>query len=189
MKMDEAASPPLGLHTDLYEIRMVEPYLRLGMNEPATFSLFSRPSSERPVLVAAGLEEALEVLDGFRYETPHLEYLRSQKVSEETLERLTDLQVTGELWAPPEGTVLLANAPLLESPGPLPVLRERIRQRQEGRTDDRHEGVTRHRFEDYHEKTAPLLRLLRPEVVHAVDARRSPVEVLHAVTGALEVEP
>jgi adenylate kinase len=69
------------------------------------------------------------------------------------------------------------------------VLMDRIRERRDGRTDDRRDAVIRHRFQVYREKTAPLLRLLPAGVVQAVDASRSPVEVLHEVTGALEVLP
>ena len=48
-----------GLFTDLYELTMAASYLREGMSEPATFSLFirNRPS-DRAYFVAAGLETA-----------------------------------------------------------------------------------------------------------------------------------
>lgn len=111
----------LGLHTDLYEIRMVETYLRLGMTRPATFSLFSRPSKRRPVLVAAGIERAMDVLDAFRYGPEEIAYLRDQNVGEDVLDWLARLKVTGELWAVEEGTPLLGHEPFLEFTGPLPV--------------------------------------------------------------------
>jgi nicotinate phosphoribosyltransferase len=112
---------PFGLYTDLYEIHMVESYLRLGMTEAATFSLFARPSRSRPVLVAAGLERVMEVLDGYRFARPQLDYLRSQGVSQQTIEWLAAMKVRGELWAVRDGTVVLAHEPLLELTAPLPV--------------------------------------------------------------------
>ncbi|MFW5739449.1 MAG: nicotinate phosphoribosyltransferase [Myxococcota bacterium] len=112
---------PLGLHTDLYEIRMVESYLRLGMHEPATFSLFARPSKHRPVMIAAGLERAMNVLDRFRYGEEELAYLRAQRVPENALAWFADMEVEGELWAVDDGTPVLGNEPFLEFTGPLPI--------------------------------------------------------------------
>jgi nicotinate phosphoribosyltransferase len=91
------------------------------MVEPATFSLFTRPASDRPVLLASGLGRAMDVLEAFRYEEPQLESLRSQGTGEETLDWLSRLEVSGELWAVPEGTPVLAHEPLLEFTAPLPV--------------------------------------------------------------------
>ncbi len=111
----------LGLCTDLYEIRMCESYLRLGMTERATFSLFCRPSPERPFYVTTGLESALDVLSEFRFEADSLAYLRAQGISHDLVVWLRDLELTGELWAVPDGTVLLSYEPWLEFTAPLPV--------------------------------------------------------------------
>ncbi len=111
----------LGLSTDLYEIRMVETYVRLGMTAPATFSLFSRPSRRRPWLVAAGLDRVLEVLRRFRFDGPQIDHLASIDVPDPVLEHLRDLRFEGEVWAVPDGTVVLGDEPLLEVTAPLPV--------------------------------------------------------------------
>lgn len=111
----------LGLHTDLYEVRMVETYLRRGMTGSATFSLFARPSTKRPWLVAAGLDRVLEVLRDYRFDAAQLEYLASQDVPDDTLDHLRDLRFEGEVWAVPDGTVVLGNEPLLEVTAALPV--------------------------------------------------------------------
>jgi nicotinate phosphoribosyltransferase len=111
----------LGLCTDLYEIRMCESYLRLGMTESATFSLFCRPSLERPFYVTAGLDSALDVLSEFRFDAEALAYLRTQGISQDLVAWLRDITVTGELWAVPDGTVLLAHEPWLEFTAPLPI--------------------------------------------------------------------
>jgi nicotinate phosphoribosyltransferase len=112
---------PLGLHTDLYELRMVETYVRRGMTGRATFSLFSRPSVDRPWLVAAGLATVLEVLADYRFDGPQLDYLAGHGVPDETLDVLRDLAFEGEVWAVPDGTVVLGDEPLLEVTAPLPV--------------------------------------------------------------------
>ena len=61
---------PSGLLTDLYELNMAASYLERGMGGEATFSLFVRQlPPTRGFLVAAGLEPALEFLEGFGRQT------------------------------------------------------------------------------------------------------------------------
>ena len=115
------AGPPLGLHTDLYEIRMVETYVRRGMLGPATFSLFSRPAAARPWLVAAGMDRVLDVLHSYRFDAEQLDYLAEQGTPDDTLDFLRDLRFEGEVWAVPDGTVCLGDEPLVEVTAPLPV--------------------------------------------------------------------
>ncbi|HVM14337.1 MAG TPA: nicotinate phosphoribosyltransferase [Egibacteraceae bacterium] len=110
-----------GLCTDLYELRMVESYLRRGMTGPATFSLFVRPAAARPWYVAFGVQRLVELLESFRYGDEELAYLRSQGIGEETLDWLGALEPTGQVWAVPDGTVVLAQEPIAEVSAPLPV--------------------------------------------------------------------
>lgn len=117
----DANGSRLGLFTDLYELKMLESYVRLGMCEPATFSLIVRPSAERPWLVAAGLDLALDVLDRFAYGPAELEYAKQLGLSSRALEWLRSFRASGELWAVAPGTVVLGGSPLLELTAPLPV--------------------------------------------------------------------
>ncbi len=110
-----------GLYTDLYEIRMAESYFARGMTGEATFSLYIRPTPERPWFLALGVDRVLEFLDDFSYGDDELAYLRDVGVSEATLERLRHLEMRGEIVAVPDGTVVLAGEPILEFTGPLPV--------------------------------------------------------------------
>jgi nicotinate phosphoribosyltransferase len=119
--MSGGASPPLGLHTDLYELRMAETCLRSGRTADATFSLFIRPDRMRPWFVAAGIDLALEVLDRFTYGPDELVYLREQGLSEQLCSWLGELAPVGEVWAVPDGAVVLGDEPLLEVTAPLPV--------------------------------------------------------------------
>ena len=77
----ESAPLTLGdaaLFTDLYELTMAAAFLREGVRDTATFSLFVRRlPPERAFLVAAGLEDALEHLRGFRFSPDALDYVRS----------------------------------------------------------------------------------------------------------------
>ena len=54
---------------DLYQLTMAQSYFALGMRELAVFELFVRslPRS-RGFLVAAGLAQSLEYLEGLRFE-------------------------------------------------------------------------------------------------------------------------
>lgn len=111
----------LGLHTDLYEIRMVESYLALGMTADATFSLFCRPHARRPWLLAAGLDRVFDLLEAYRFDGARLDYLRNQGVGEQALEWFAAFTPTGDVVAVREGTVVLGDEPLLEITAPLPT--------------------------------------------------------------------
>jgi len=112
----------LGLCTDLYELRMAESYLRHGMTEPATFSLFIRPNATRPWYVAMGIERVLELLSAFRFGAEELDELERLGVDEQTRDQLAAIEIdTGEVWAVADGTIVLAQEPLLEVTASLPI--------------------------------------------------------------------
>ncbi|MER3400605.1 MAG: nicotinate phosphoribosyltransferase [Thermoflexus sp.] len=109
------------LVTDLYELTMAQAYWAHGMTGLATFSLFVRElPPERGFLVAAGLEDVLRFLEGFRFSPEALAYLESTGIfSRAFLETLADLRFTGDVWAVPEGTLVFANEPILEITAPI----------------------------------------------------------------------
>lgn len=110
------------LLTDLYELTMLAGYLEEGMAEkPAVFDLFFRKNPfEGGYAVFAGLEPALEYLEELRFLPAELEYLRSLGLFKPRfLDFLCDFRFTGTVIAPPEGTVVFANEPLLTVEGPL----------------------------------------------------------------------
>lgn len=109
------------LNTDFYQITMAAAYHAHGMNGQATFSLFAHDlPSTRGYMVLAGLEQALDYLEEFRFTPEEIDYLRSlERFSPEFLEFLAQVRFTGEVWAPPEGTVLFAEQPLLEVTAPI----------------------------------------------------------------------
>ncbi len=112
---------PPALITDFYQLTMAAVYHASGMNDLATFSLFSHmlPPS-RGYYLAAGLEDALDFLENYRISAEEVAYLRSLGLFEEGfLEYLTGLRFTGEVWAPAEGTALFAGEPFLEVTAPL----------------------------------------------------------------------
>ncbi len=71
-----------GLLTDLYELNMAASYLRRGMDQVATFSLFVRHlPPNRGFLVSAGLEPCLSFLEGFGFDDDDLRYLGTEPSS------------------------------------------------------------------------------------------------------------
>lgn len=114
---------PSALLTDLYELNMAASYLRRRMDQEATFSLFVRRlPPARGFLVAAGLEPCLSFLEDFRFEEDELAYLGEHLgFEDETLAAFRDLRFEGDVWAVPEGRIVLADEPVLELTAPIAV--------------------------------------------------------------------
>jgi len=110
------------LFTDLYELTMLQSYLKEGMTGTAVFELFFRRlPDDRNFLVAAGLQPLLQMLEELCFTSDQLTYLRSQNLfSEEFLEALAGLTFTGDVWAVPEGTVIFPQEPLVQVIASLP---------------------------------------------------------------------
>jgi nicotinate phosphoribosyltransferase len=66
------------------------------------------------------VHRVLELLETFRYGPDELEYLRSIGLSSETLDYLGSLTASGEVWGVDDGTVVLAEEPIVEITAPLP---------------------------------------------------------------------
>jgi nicotinate phosphoribosyltransferase len=111
---------PGGLETDLYELTMAASYLRHEMDAEATFSLFVRRlPPERGFLVAAGVERAVDFLEGFGFEEADLSYLSALGFDPKIVAALGQLRFTGDVDAIPEGRIVLANEPILEVSAPI----------------------------------------------------------------------
>ncbi len=113
---------PSALVTDFYQLTMLQGYFRHGMVEEAAFEFFCRKlPARRNFLVAAGLEQVLDFLEGVCFTADEIAYLRSSGLfGADFLDWLAELRFTGEVAAVPEGTVLFADEPLLRVVAPLP---------------------------------------------------------------------
>ncbi len=120
--------PPLGLLTDLYQLTMAAGYLDAGKaDREAVFHLFYRRNPfAGGYSIACGLEQAIELLAGFRFSGDDLDYLASLEGNDgrplfapEFLEYLRDLELSLDVDAIPEGTVVFPHEPLLRIRGPL----------------------------------------------------------------------
>jgi nicotinate phosphoribosyltransferase len=111
----------LGLFADLYELTMAQAFFGQGMFAPATFSLFVRQyPPHRGYLVAAGLADVLDYLEGLRFGEASLDYLRSTELfTQDFLAYLNALRFTGSVRAIPEGRLFFVNEPVLEVTAPI----------------------------------------------------------------------
>ena len=110
------------LVADLYELTMAAGYYRRSMLAPATFSLFARRLPERRgFLVASGVDEAIDRLTDWEVPADEVDRLAEEMGwPAELLEPLRGRRFTGEAWAVPDGSVVLADEPLLQVTAPLP---------------------------------------------------------------------
>jgi nicotinate phosphoribosyltransferase len=117
--MNPLSSPLL---TDLYQLTMMQAYYEAGMTAPAVFELYVRKLPPgRNFLVAAGLEQAVEFLEGLRFAEEDLEWIRACGLFKpEFAARLAGLRFTGDVHAMPEGTVFFPGEPILRVTAPLP---------------------------------------------------------------------
>lgn len=115
-------SPPRRgpLVTDLYELTMAVSYLRRGMAGSATFSLFARRLPvNRGFLVAGGLEDCLAYLEAYGFVPDELQWMLDAGFAKDDVDRFADIRFTGDVWAIPEGRVVLPNEPFLEVTAPI----------------------------------------------------------------------
>jgi nicotinate phosphoribosyltransferase len=120
--------PSLATLTDLYELTMGSGYVSTGLaNRRAVFALtFRSLPFGGGYAVAAGLDDALEILEHLEFSPEDLQHLRGLRggtgkplFEPEFLDLLGSLRFTCDVDAIPEGTVVFANEPLLRVAGPL----------------------------------------------------------------------
>jgi len=110
------------LLTDLYQLNMMKAYLDHEQTRTAVFEFFVRKlPTRRGFLVAAGLEQALDFLENFRFSTEEIDWLDGTgRFGRDLLDHLVNFRFTGEVHAMPEGTAFFANEPILRVTAPLP---------------------------------------------------------------------
>ncbi len=123
-----ASSNSLALLTDLYELTMAYGYWKCGKAEQsAAFHLFFRKSPfQGGYAIAAGLEPVLDFLRSFRFDADDIAYLATILGNDgrplfdaDFLQYLGELELTLDLDAIPEGTVVFPHEPLLRVCGPI----------------------------------------------------------------------
>ena len=106
----------LALLTDLYQLTMMQGYLRNRCEEKeAVFDLYFRKvPNGGGYAIAAGLEQVVEYIENLQFTDEDIEYLRGlQLFDEEFLKALRDLHFEGDIDAVPEGTPVFPFEPLV----------------------------------------------------------------------------
>lgn len=120
--------PSLALLTDFYELTMACAAWKTGAAaKEAAFTLsFRKNPFDGGFTVAAGLEYAVDLVSHLRFEPEDLAFLRLQRgadgaplFEEGFLEALGRLEVSVDVDAVPEGTVVFPHEPLLRVVGPV----------------------------------------------------------------------
>jgi len=107
------------LFLDLYELTMAQVYFKFKRDSFATFELFIR-SFKRPFYIAAGIDEALNFLENFKFSKEDIDYLRDLNLFEEDfLKYLTNFKFNGDVWAVEEPEIVFANEPIITVRGNL----------------------------------------------------------------------
>jgi nicotinate phosphoribosyltransferase len=110
------------LLTDLYQLSMLQAYRDAGMTRTACFELFVRKlPARRGFLMAAGLAQVVEFLEGLRFTPEDLDYLRRcGRFDAAFVDSLAAFRFTGDVDAMPEGTVFYPEEPVIRVTAPLP---------------------------------------------------------------------
>ncbi len=108
-----------GNYTDLYQIAMGQAYFRDGLaDKRACFDYFFRKVPfGGGYVVFAGLDDVLEVLEGWHFSAEDIDYLAARGFDQEYLAYLRKLRFRGMIHAPREGDVIFATEPVLRVEG------------------------------------------------------------------------
>ncbi|MEM9082066.1 MAG: nicotinate phosphoribosyltransferase [Planctomycetota bacterium] len=126
--MVNGSGQSLSMLTDLYQLTMSAGYLDLDRaEEEAVFNLFFRRHPFRGgYTLAAGLQQVIELVEGFRFDGDDIRYLGSLKGNDDTplfkaefLEYLSSLKLTVDIDAVPEGTIVFPHQPIVRVKGPI----------------------------------------------------------------------
>jgi len=119
--MMRAESSPL--LTDLYQLTMMQSYLDHDLTDTAVFEFFVRKLPDnRNFLIACGLEQVLQYLQGLHFSGQELEWLTGcGHFSMDFVNYIADFRFSGDVHAMNEGTMFFPDEPVLRVTAPLPM--------------------------------------------------------------------
>ncbi|VTT06425.1 nicotinate phosphoribosyltransferase [Streptococcus dysgalactiae] len=111
----------LTLHTDLYQINMMQVYFEQGIhNHHAVFEVYFRKEPfNNGYAVFAGLQRMVEYLEQFQFSETDLAYLEELGYPENFLTYLKELRLELTIRSAKEGDLVFANEPIVQVEGPL----------------------------------------------------------------------
>jgi nicotinate phosphoribosyltransferase len=110
------------LHTDLYQINMMETYWEDGVhNRKAVFDMYFRKLPfKNGFAIFAGLERVIEYINSLQFSESDVAFLREELgYGEDFLQYLSELRFTGNIRSMREGELVFANEPILRVEAPL----------------------------------------------------------------------
>ncbi len=115
------ADDSLALHTDLYEINMMETYWREGKGDKrAIFEVYYRNEPfGMGYTIFTGLERIVDYIEQLTFTDSDIDYLRTLGYKEDFLEYLSHWTFRGSLRSFKEGEIAFANEPLIQYDGPI----------------------------------------------------------------------
>lgn len=119
--MNQYQDDSKALHTDLYQINMMETYWRDGIAErQSVFECYFRKMPfGSGYAIFAGLERIVDYINHLQFTAFDINYLRELGYQEDFLEYLSQLKMNLTLRSVEEGEIVFANEPLLQVEGPL----------------------------------------------------------------------
>lgn len=104
-----------GSYTDQYQLTMGQVYFLKGhKNSPAVFDYFFRKLPfEGGYAVFAGLENLLEILEGFHFDGKDLEFLKKNGFHPEYLKYLETFRFSGSIFSMKEGELVFPTEPVV----------------------------------------------------------------------------
>lgn len=110
------------LHTDLYQLNMMETYWRKGIDQrKAIFEVYFRKLPfENGYAIFAGLQRIINYINNLHFTENDLEYLETEVgYNADFIDYLRNFKFTATLRAVSEGEVVFNNEPLIQVEGPL----------------------------------------------------------------------
>ena len=107
--------------TDFYELTMGGGYFHNGLKDTiGHFDLFYRHVPDNGgYVIAAGLEQMVDYLNGLHFTEEDLDYLKSRGFADDFLDYLRNFEFACDVWAIPEGTPVFPNEPVVHVRGPV----------------------------------------------------------------------
>ena len=111
----------LTLHTDLYQINMMQVYFEQGIHDKnAVFEVYFRKEPfKNGYAVFAGLERIVRYLENLKFSESDLAYLETLGYDEPFLDYLRHLEMTLSVRSAREGDLVFANEPIVQIEGSL----------------------------------------------------------------------
>ena len=111
----------MALFVDYYELTMGQADFDSSQNAVCTENYFARAIPQGAYLIAAGLEQVIHYILNLRFSEDDLAWLQSSKsipeISPNFVDYLRNFKFDGDVYAVPEGTIVLPNEPIINITG------------------------------------------------------------------------